>query len=175
MPTARWGEFPRRPVGPCRVPKSRFNLAGHYSDAKRLGTVEVEYGYFLDETVDLAGVDTSFTVMGRSELEMLDPQQRLLLEFVREALHDAGTTGVAGSATGVYIGSLVRTGTTFCGARSCSRTSTPIKAQTIYYKDSAGLRLDSDRKRPKDIILRKHKECIKRATMLCNFVRVNNL
>jgi acyl transferase domain-containing protein len=63
-----------------------------------------EHGYFLDETIDLAGIDTSFTAMGRSELEMLDPQQRLLLEVAREALHDAAVTNWAGSETGVYIG-----------------------------------------------------------------------
>ena len=64
-----------------------------------------EYGYFLDESVDLAGIDTSFTGMSRAELELLDPQQRLLLEVTREALHDAGATGWAGSNMGVYIGS----------------------------------------------------------------------
>ncbi|CAA9966684.1 Beta-ketoacyl synthase [Pyrenophora teres f. maculata] len=104
-PSELWDFLVAGRDGRCRVPKTRFNLAGHYSDAKRPGTVGVEYGYFLDESVDLAGVDTTFTAMGRSELELLDPQQRLLLEVVREALHDAGTTGVAGSATGVYIGS----------------------------------------------------------------------
>jgi acyl transferase domain-containing protein len=89
----------------CKVPPSRYNIAGHYSNKITPGSVNVEYGYFLDETVDLAGIDTSFTSMSRSELELLDPQQRLLLEVSREALHDAGATGMAGTNTGVYIGS----------------------------------------------------------------------
>jgi acyl transferase domain-containing protein len=55
--------------------------------------VNVKYGFFLDETVDPAGVDTSLTAMGCSELEMLD---RLLLEVVREALHDASTNNARG-------------------------------------------------------------------------------
>jgi acyl transferase domain-containing protein len=88
-------------VGSCRGAASTWR-ATTYSDAKRLGTVDVKYGFFLDEVVDPAGVDTSLTAMGRSELEMLD---RLLLEAVREALEDASTTRVAGSATSVYIGS----------------------------------------------------------------------
>lgn len=104
-PTELWDFLVAGRDARCQVPKSRFNIAGHYSAAKRPGTVDVEYGYFLDESVDLAGVDTSFTGMSRSELEVLDPQQRLLLEVVREALHDAGATGWAGTNTGVYIGS----------------------------------------------------------------------
>ncbi|KAF2462908.1 uncharacterized protein BDR25DRAFT_298851 [Lindgomyces ingoldianus] len=104
-PAALWDLLIAGGDGRCRVPQSRYNIAGHYSAAKRPGTVDVEYGYFLDESVDLAGLDTSFTALGRAELERLDPQQRLLLEVVREALHDAGTTGWAGTNTGVYIGS----------------------------------------------------------------------
>jgi acyl transferase domain-containing protein len=91
--------------GRCRIPKSRFNSDGFYSAVRRRNTVGVEYSYFLDESVDLAGLDTSFTSMGRSELELLDPQQRLLLEVARESLHDAGVTGWEGTDVGVYVGS----------------------------------------------------------------------
>lgn len=91
--------------GRIRVPKSRFNSKGYYSPFKRPSTTNVEYGYFLDESVDLAGLDTSFFSMGRSEVELLDPQQRLMLEVALESLDDAGEVGWAGAKIGVYVGS----------------------------------------------------------------------
>ena len=91
-----------------RVPKSRFNVDGYYSAVKRPGTTNTEFGYFLDESVDLAGLDTSFFSMTRTEVEWLDPQQRLMLEVARESLDDAGEVGLKGSNTGVYMGNFTQ-------------------------------------------------------------------
>ncbi|CAI6338798.1 unnamed protein product [Periconia digitata] len=94
--------------GRTRVPKSRFNIDGWYSSTKQPGTSNTEYGYFLDESVDLAGLDTSFFSMTRKEVEWLDPQQRLMLEVARESLEDACEVGWEGSNTGVYMGNFTQ-------------------------------------------------------------------
>jgi hypothetical protein len=91
--------------GRVRTPKSRFNIDGYYSAVKRAGTTNTEYGYFLDESNDLAGLDTSMFSMSRTEVEWLDPQQRMMLEVARESVDDAGEVGWKGSNVGVYIGS----------------------------------------------------------------------
>ncbi|KAK7697214.1 hypothetical protein SLS64_013771 [Diaporthe eres] len=69
------------------------------------GHVISEYGYFLDETINIGALDTSMFPMARSELETLDPQQKLLLEVTREAIDDAGEVAWRGSHIGVYVGS----------------------------------------------------------------------
>ncbi|KAI8932960.1 hypothetical protein NX059_010429 [Plenodomus lindquistii] len=91
-----------------RVPKSRFNIDGYYSPTKRPGTINTEFGYFLDDSVDLAGLDTSFFSMTRTEVEWLDPQQRLMLEVARESLDNAGEINWKGSNTGVYMGNFTQ-------------------------------------------------------------------
>lgn len=87
------------------VPPTRYNVAGYNSTHQKSGSVASQYGYFLDESVDLAGLDTSFFSFGGKELEKLDPQQRLLLEVTRECLEDAGEVGWKGKNVGVYVGS----------------------------------------------------------------------
>ncbi|KAF2713296.1 hypothetical protein K504DRAFT_398387 [Pleomassaria siparia CBS 279.74] len=91
--------------GRGRVPKTRFNIDGYYNPVKRPATAITEHGYFLDESVDLGGLDTSFFSMTRTEVEWLDPQQRMMLEVARESLDDAGEVGTKGSNMGVYVGS----------------------------------------------------------------------
>ncbi|PGG97404.1 hypothetical protein AJ79_09216 [Helicocarpus griseus UAMH5409] len=91
-----------------RVPRTRFNINGYYSPVKRPGTTNTEFGYFLDPSVDLAGLDTSFLNMTRTEIEWLDPQQRLMLEVVRESLDDAGEVSWKGSNIGVYMGNFTQ-------------------------------------------------------------------
>ncbi|KAL2074713.1 hypothetical protein VTL71DRAFT_8492 [Oculimacula yallundae] len=88
-----------------RVPATRFNIDGYYSATKKPGSTNSQYGYFLDESVDLAGLDTTFFSMHRVEAEWLDPQQKLMLEVARESLDDAGEVDYKGSNVGVYIGS----------------------------------------------------------------------
>ncbi|KAH8805416.1 hypothetical protein F5884DRAFT_846143 [Xylogone sp. PMI_703] len=87
-----------------RVPGTRYNISAYHSATKKPGTTVADYGYFLDETVDLGALDPSFFSIPRAEMERLDPQQRLLLEVSREALDDAGEVGWRGSNIGVYVG-----------------------------------------------------------------------
>lgn len=88
----------------CRVPKSRYNIDAYYSPTGKPGTVSTEYGCFLDESVDLGALDTSFFTMPRTEVERADPQQRLLLEVARECFEDAGLTNWRGKTIGCYVG-----------------------------------------------------------------------
>lgn len=104
-PQSLWNFLIEGKDGRVQIPNTRFNSKGFYSALKRPSTLGTEYGYFLDESVDLAALDTSFFSMGRSEVEKLDPQQRLLLEVARESLEDAGEVGWEGSTMGVYVGS----------------------------------------------------------------------
>lgn len=88
----------------CKVPKSRYNIDAYYSPTGKPGTVATEYGCFLDESVDLGALDTSFFTMPRTEVERADPQQRLLLEVARECFEDAGLTNWRGKTIGCYVG-----------------------------------------------------------------------
>ncbi|KAH7083527.1 putative polyketide synthase [Paraphoma chrysanthemicola] len=88
-----------------RVPMSRYNVSAFHSTDGKPGSVATEYGYFLDDSVDLGALDTSFFSMTRSEVERADPQQRLLLEVARECFEDAGVTNWRGKTIGCYVGS----------------------------------------------------------------------
>ncbi|KAI1379651.1 fatty acid synthase S-acetyltransferase [Hypoxylon crocopeplum] len=87
-----------------RVPKTRYNVSAFYSPTGKPGTVSTEHGFFLDESVDLGALDTSFFTMPRTEVERADPQQRLLLEVARECFEDAGVTNWRGQTIGCYVG-----------------------------------------------------------------------
>ncbi|KAI1125541.1 hypothetical protein F5Y10DRAFT_294516 [Nemania abortiva] len=87
-----------------RVPKSRYNVDAFHSHIAKPGAVRTEYGYFLDDTVDLGALDTSFFSMQRADLEATDPQERLMLELTRECIEDAGVTDWHGRNIGCYIG-----------------------------------------------------------------------
>ncbi|KNG85249.1 putative polyketide synthase [Aspergillus nomiae NRRL 13137] len=103
-PDELWDFLLAKKDGRCRVPESRYNIDSYYSDTKKPGTVSTEYGYFLDESVDVGALDTSFFSMTRTEVERADPQQRLMLEVAREAFEDAGVTNWRGKTIGTYIG-----------------------------------------------------------------------
>lgn len=103
-PEQLWSFLLAKGDAKSRIPESRFNVEAYYSPDKKPGTTVSKHGYFLDETVNLAALDTSFFSMARSEVERLDPQQRLLLEVSRECLDDAGQVGWRGSNIGVYVG-----------------------------------------------------------------------
>jgi acyl transferase domain-containing protein/SAM-dependent methyltransferase len=88
-----------------RVPESRYNVDGHYSEKWKPGNVKSEYGYFLDESMDVFALDTTFFNMSKAELERADPQQRQLLEVVRECFESAGETDYRGKDVACYVGS----------------------------------------------------------------------
>lgn len=87
-----------------RVPESRYNISSYYSAVPKPGTISTEYGCFLDESVDLGALDTSFFTLPRTEVERADPQQRLMLEVARECFEDAGLTNWRGKTIGCYVG-----------------------------------------------------------------------
>ncbi|KAK5987064.1 Highly reducing polyketide synthase VdtX [Cladobotryum mycophilum] len=88
-----------------RVPESRYRVSSYYSETERHGTLKTQYGYFLDESIDLGSLDTSFFSFTKSELEFIDPQQRQILEVVRECFESAGETDYRGKQIGCYVGS----------------------------------------------------------------------
>lgn len=88
------------------VPNSRYNASAYCSDSEmpKPGSIKTEYGYFLDESIDLASVDTSFFSMAKVDVERMDPHQRQMLEVARECLEDAGVSW-KGRPIGCYMGS----------------------------------------------------------------------
>lgn len=99
-----WDFLLAKKDGRCRVRESRYNIDSFYSDTKKPGTVSTQYGYFLEQDVDLGMLDMSFFTMSRAEVERADPQQRLMLEVAMEAFEDAGVTDWRGKTIGAYIG-----------------------------------------------------------------------
>ncbi|KAJ6008477.1 Acyl transferase/acyl hydrolase/lysophospholipase [Penicillium herquei] len=87
------------------IPKSRYNAPAYFSDAAKPGSIRTEHGYFLDDSIDIATIDTSFFNMGKAEVERMDPHQRQMLEVARECMEDAGMTNYRGRAIGCYMGS----------------------------------------------------------------------
>jgi Beta-ketoacyl synthase, N-terminal domain len=103
-PEEAWEFLLAKKNGRCRVPETRYNISSYYSTTPKPGTISTEYGYFLDESVDLGALDTSFFTLPRTEVERADPQQRLMLEVARECFEDAGVTNWRGKTIGCYIG-----------------------------------------------------------------------
>ncbi|KAF4462221.1 polyketide synthase [Fusarium albosuccineum] len=90
-------------LGP--VPESRYNASAYWSEAPKPGSIKTQYGCFLDESIDIASIDTSFFSMRKAEIERTDPQQRQMLEVARECLEDAGEFDWRGRPIGCYMGS----------------------------------------------------------------------
>lgn len=103
-PQELWEFLLAKKDGRCRVPESRYKVSSYYSPTNKPGSIATEYGFFLDKSVDLGALDTSFFSLPRSEVEQADPQQRLMLEVARECFEDAGVTNWRGKPIGCYIG-----------------------------------------------------------------------
>lgn len=86
------------------VPKSRYNASGYNSEIPKPGSIKTKHGYFLDDSIDLASIDTSFFSMAKVDVERMDPHQRQMLEVARECLEDAGVSW-KGRPIGCYMGS----------------------------------------------------------------------
>ena len=85
------------------IPSNRYNAEGFDGRLGTKGTIETQYGYFLDHEV--GNIDTSFFSMTSDELAKIDPQQRQLLEITRECFENAGEVGYRGKMIGCYVGS----------------------------------------------------------------------
>ncbi|KAK4941986.1 Type I Iterative PKS [Elasticomyces elasticus] len=86
------------------VPESRYNVSAYHTGLGKPGEVKSEYGYFLDDSVDIGALDTAIFNMAKTEMERLDPQQRQLLEVVRECFESAGEVNYQGENIGCFVG-----------------------------------------------------------------------
>ncbi|KAI1619299.1 KR domain-containing protein [Exophiala viscosa] len=86
------------------VPDTRYNISAYHTGLGKPGEVKSEYGYFLDDSVDIGALDTTFFNMAKTEMDPLDPQQRQLLEVVRECFESAGELNYQGKNIGCFVG-----------------------------------------------------------------------
>jgi len=88
-----------------RTPSDRYDVDELYAPEPTPGKVISRRSGYLD---DPSQFDAAFFGMSAREAKNLDPQQRLLLMTTWEAFEDAGIppADVAGSRTGVYVGSM---------------------------------------------------------------------
>jgi microcystin synthetase protein McyG len=103
-PEAYWDRLMRRVDAVREVPPDRWDADFYFPrDAQAPGSINSRRGGFLDE---IDRFDRGFFGLSPREAVHMDPQQRLLLEIAWESLEDSGqmTGGLAGSATGVFIG-----------------------------------------------------------------------
>ncbi|MEZ5087191.1 MAG: beta-ketoacyl synthase N-terminal-like domain-containing protein [Tessaracoccus sp.] len=86
------------------VPLERWDAAGYYDPRSGTpGKMNTRWGGFVH---DLDQFDPGFFGISPREAEVMDPNQRLVMEVSWEALENAGCRRLAGTRTGVYIGSI---------------------------------------------------------------------
>ncbi|KAI1799346.1 hypothetical protein F4811DRAFT_557890 [Daldinia bambusicola] len=90
-PQNLWDFLERADIASRAVPRSRFNLEGHYDGSLKSKTLRQPGGMFLENN-DLAGFDARFFEVGGNEAAAMDPNQRQLLEVVFESFENAGMT-----------------------------------------------------------------------------------
>ena len=88
------------------VPKTRFNIDGHYDGSHKPGTMRPPGGMFLGD-VDLADFDAAFFEISGTEAVAMDPNQRQMLEVVYEGLENAGIPleKLDGAPVACFVGS----------------------------------------------------------------------
>ncbi|KAJ6044919.1 uncharacterized protein N7446_003115 [Penicillium canescens] len=87
--------------GRCRIPKSRYNADGFYSESGA-HSIRVQHGYFLRE--DLETIDTSFFDLEGLEHSLFDPQAKILLQVIWECLENGGLVESRGKDIGCFVG-----------------------------------------------------------------------
>ena len=90
-PNDLWNFISQGSIASNKIPKSRFNVAGHFDGSRMSGSMPSAGGMCLDE-IDIAGFDASFFNISVPEAISMDPQQRLLLSTVYECLENSGVT-----------------------------------------------------------------------------------
>ncbi|MFE3590627.1 SDR family NAD(P)-dependent oxidoreductase, partial [Streptomyces niveus] len=107
-PDALWQSLVDGLDAVCEVPEDRWN-ADEWLDPDPLapGKTTTRWGGFLD---DIGGFDAELFRISPAEARNMDPQQRLALETAWASLEDAriGPAGLAGTRTGVFLGTMAQ-------------------------------------------------------------------
>ena len=104
------------------VPSSRWDWTAWAGAEGEAGTSTTRWGGFLS---DVASFDHEHFTISPAEAEHMDPQQRIALETAWSALEDAGIDplGLAGSRTGVFVGSMFEEYAAATGATAADTVS----------------------------------------------------
>ncbi|KAA8565524.1 hypothetical protein EYC84_009381 [Monilinia fructicola] len=105
-PKKLWEFLKRGDIAANKVPKSRFNIEGHWDGSQKPRTMRSCGGMFLED-IDPADFDASFFEISRVEAISMDPNQRQILEVVFEGLENAGIPleSIDGAPIGCFVGS----------------------------------------------------------------------
>ncbi|KAH6886253.1 hypothetical protein B0T10DRAFT_516260 [Thelonectria olida] len=105
-PHKLWEFLKRGGIASNKVPKSRFNIEGHWDGSGKPRTMRPLGGMFLED-VDPADFDAPFFEISRTEAISMDPNQRQMLEVVYEGLENAGIPleSLDGAPVGCFVGS----------------------------------------------------------------------
>ncbi|KAJ5936907.1 Acyl transferase/acyl hydrolase/lysophospholipase [Penicillium verhagenii] len=105
-PQELWDFLERGGIASNNVPKTRFNIDGHYDGSHKPGTMRPKGGMFIGSH-DMADFDASFFEIGGTEAVAMDPNQRQMLEVVYEGLENAGIPleKIDGQPVGCYVAS----------------------------------------------------------------------
>lgn len=128
-PSKLWDFLENGEVASNVVPKTRFNIKGHYDGSHKPGTMRPKGGMFLGD-IDLADFDASFFEIGGTEAIAMDPNQRQMLEVVVEGLENAGIPleKVDGAPVACYVGSYASGKLQLSVATNCSRRPNPVSS-----------------------------------------------